>query len=132
MLDMNEENSSIDELEPFEAVIIKPTVGRVVLYHVPRGDFLTTINDQPIPALVTAVLGDRAVNLHAFDTAGVSSGRASVRLIQPNDDIPDDGAGYCYWMDYQIGQASKTEELQAAMAKGLRHSAANYQNGISD
>lgn len=103
---MNQDNDVVDA----ELPIIKPTVGRVVLYVVPKGDYLTTIDDEPIPAFITAVINDRTVNIHTFDTAGVTAGRASVQLAQPGDGVPNEG-GYCTWMPYQIGQAAKTEVL---------------------
>jgi len=103
---MNQDNNVVDA----ELPIIKPTVGRVVLYVVPKGDYLTTIDDDPIPAFVTAVINDRTINIHTFDVVGVTAGRASVPLVQPGDDIPSVG-GYCKWMPYQIGQAAKTEAL---------------------
>lgn len=81
--------------------MITPTVGRIVLYH-PRGEKVATVNDQPVPAIVTAVWSERCVNLAVFDANGshVGPGRTSVRLVQPDDDVPE--GPYCEWMPYQV------------------------------
>ena len=99
--------------------MIAPTVGRVVLY-VPREDKYAfgfhLSAGRPHAAIVTAVHGDRLVNLAVFDTGGKTFPATSVTLKQPEDKAPDYG-DYCEWMPYQIGQASKTDELQKALAE---------------
>ena len=109
--------------------IIKPTVGRIVLYvpfvsgahdqGLPDHDRNMARNgNQPLPAIVTMVHEDSDteegdfVNLTVFDTMGVSHGRQDVRLVQDSDEVPEDGA-YCEWMPYQKGQAAKYEESEA-------------------
>lgn len=95
--------------------MIKPTIGRVVWFY-PAGR-----KDQvPLAAIVTAVWGDRCVNLSIFERNGVpmSHPPTSVQLVQEGDSIPEDANGncctHCTWMPYQIGQAAKHEALAAA------------------
>jgi len=97
-----------------EKLMIKPTVGRVVYYRPCFEDMLAKTEGEPLAAIITKVWDDRMVNLIVFDQAGTPYGRTSIELIQPNDDLPEDGS-YCHWMEYQIGQAAKNEELQAQM-----------------
>jgi hypothetical protein len=101
--------------------MIKPTVGRIVLFHPSTYDDLhrqletyTPAGEtaQPMAAIVTYVWSDTMVNLHVFDYAGNGYPVTSVQLVQPGDAAPGDNA-YCYWMAYQLGQAAKYEELQA-------------------
>lgn len=89
--------------------MIKPSVGRVALFY--PAD--RTPNEQPLPAIVAAVWGDRCVNLAIFGRNGVpmSHPPTSVTLVQPDDPTPTGGC-YCTWMPYQVGQAAKTEELE--------------------
>ncbi len=99
--------------------MIAPHVGRVVLF-VPREDTFGQFGfylqaGKPHAALVTAVHGDRCVNLAVFDANGKTFGRTSVTLRQPGDEAPPHG-DYCEWMPYQIGQAAKADELQQALA----------------
>lgn len=97
--------------------MIKPSVGRVVLF-VPKAtkyEFgFCFVAGQEHAALVAAVHGDRCVNLAAFDANGKSYNFTSVTLQQPGDDVP--GGDYCKWMDYQVGQAAKTEQLEKKLA----------------
>ena len=92
-------------------MIIKPTVGRVVLFH-PAGNPNATV-----PALVCFVHSDTCVNLAAFDANGDKiAGTTSVTLVHGEGDWrPSDGY-WCEWMPYQKGQAAKTEELEKKLA----------------
>lgn len=93
-------------------MVIKPTVGRVVWYY-PDGSSEAT---QPLAAMVTAVWGERCVNLAIFEANGVpmSHPPTSVALVQEGDDLPKRTDGrlcrHCRWMPYQIGQAKKHAE----------------------
>lgn len=89
--------------------MIKPTVGRVVWFY-PAGSKPT---DPPLAAIVTAVWGDRMVNLAVFERNGVpmSHPPTSVTLVQEGDPIPT-GLFYCTWMPYQLGQAARTEAAE--------------------
>lgn len=95
--------------------MIKPTVGRVVLYRpqVGGGDGHMAVNDPetPFSASITYVWNDGCVNLSIFDHDGMQYGKTSVPLAQDRDALP----GECEWMDYQKGQAAKTEELEAEL-----------------
>ena len=96
--------------------MIKPTVGRVVLYH--PGPSFTGCSAGvgiPLPALVARVWSDTCVNLGGFDANGMPFNATSVLLVQ--DDQPSPAANYCEWIAYQKGQAAKTEALEAKLAE---------------
>ena len=102
--------------------IIPPTVGRIVWYW----DDIKSKHDgeQPMAAMVVGVHSDELVNLVTYDFYGNNTGRQGVTLVQPDVDCPEFG-GYCEWMPYQLGQASKAfnttattitpEELEALL-----------------
>ena len=95
---------------------IKPTIGRIVLYHPDSHDLAMGMNsngnDQPMGAQVAYVWGEgEFVNLSITDHNGATHSRTSVALLQPNDPVPEFGS-YCEWMPYQKGQAAKTDELE--------------------
>lgn len=93
--------------------MIKPTVGRVVLYW-------PTVNErafhhvQPFAAQIAHVWGDDVVNLSIIDECGKQFSRDSVRLAQGREARD----GECGWMPYQIGQAKPVE---LAHARPERH-----------
>lgn len=96
--------------------MIKPTVGRVVLFtplHVDKS-FLGN-RDQVCAAFITYVFSDRLVNVAAFDANGNPHGRTSVPLLQDDDRKPEQGY-FAAWMEYQKGQAAKTEALEQKIA----------------
>lgn len=82
--------------------MVKPSIGRVLWFY--PADHL--VQEQPLAAIVTAVWGDRCVNLAVFGRNGVpmSHPPTSVTLVQEGDEKPKAGP-YCTWMPYQIGQA---------------------------
>ena len=80
--------------------MIKPTPGRVVWFH-------STVNDEPLAAIVTRVWNDRLVNLAVFNQDGTSFAATSVQLLQ--DDEKAAYAPYAEWMPFQKGQAQKQE-----------------------
>jgi hypothetical protein len=86
---------------------IKPTVGRVVHYHRRKGE-------DPTPAIITKVWSDEVVNLGIFNEDGspMQTPPTSIRLVQSLAEAPSSGA-FCVWMEYQKGQAAKTEEVEA-------------------
>ncbi len=92
------------------SAVIIPTPGRIVWYWPSAADGIATLPGGPLAAIVAGVHNDRSVNLAVFDSYGNAQQRSSVRLVQPDDDIPD--TSYASWMPYQLGQAAKTEELQ--------------------
>lgn len=83
--------------------MIIPTIGRVVWFR-PGG---TTLERQPLPAVIAYVHSETCVNLAIFDENGVASNKTSCFLFQGDTDRPT--GDYCEWMPYQIGKAK--EEL---------------------
>jgi len=98
------------------AVIIKPTVGRVVWV------FRRESNDvkQPEAALVTYVHDDRYINVAGFNSNGEAFQATSLWLVQAGEAKPDHN--FACWMPYQQGQAAKTEaaEKHAALHDNVK------------
>lgn len=88
--------------------MIKPTVGRVVLYF-PLPSERSLVSNQPFRADVCHVHSDTCVNLAVNNDRGGFFTRESVILAQDRPAQP----GECYWMDYQKGQAAKRDEAVA-------------------
>ena len=98
-------------------MIIKPTVGRVVLYNPgPNEQGLARNGNQPMVGLVATVWSDTCINIAGFDANGIPFNRTSVLLIQDGVPIPSGGM-YAEWMPYQKGQAAKTEELEKKLTE---------------
>lgn len=107
--------------------IIKPTVGRVVLFTPAKGDTNVAMDGGPCAALVTKVWNDRMVNLAVFDANGQHFAKTSVTLVQEGDRKPD---GYfAEWMEYQKGQAQKAEQLERQLAGAGAGTCAGAGNG---
>lgn len=85
--------------------MIKPTIGRVVLYYGP-GEY--SAQSQPRPALICYVYSDTCINVGGFDRNGQPFQASSVKLIQ-DDAEPRPDYGHAEWMPYQKGQAAKAE-----------------------
>ncbi len=98
------------------SAVIIPTPGRIVWYWPSAADGIATLPGGPLAAIVAGVHNDRSVNLAVIDSYGHAQQRINVRLVQPDDDIPD--TSYASWMPYQLGQAAKTEELQEQLQGG--------------
>ena len=81
--------------------MIKPTVGRIVLFKSTK---------EVLPAIVSGVVDDRTVHIHvmALDTLRPIVLHGNVQLLQDKD--KPNGAYWAEWMDYQKGQAAKTEK----------------------
>lgn len=92
--------------------MIKPTIGRVVLFWDRSPD--RPLQTQAHAALVAYVHSDNMVNLSVFDAEGRPHPQTSVRLLQDDEEAPN--GPYCEWMPYQKGQAAKTEALETAAA----------------
>lgn len=111
--------------------MIKPTVGRVVLFrrcaqwHQPG--FIVEDPTVEMAATVAYVWSDRLVNLSVVDHGGATHRVTSVRLLQ-DDDTPGGDSHWCEWMPYQKGQAAKTE---AAEKTALELGAAARATGAS-
>jgi hypothetical protein len=97
-----------------DKTIIKPTVGRVVLYVPSAGEDCRSSNEGHCAAIITDVFNDRCISLCAFSAGGSTPyPRNSVQLLQDGDlPIPGSPTGYAKWMPYQTGQAQKTEAIQ--------------------
>ena len=85
--------------------MIKPTIGRVVLYWppVPTGGVQRA---QPHPALIAHVWNDNCINIGGFDQNGVPFAACSVMLYQGDDSGKPTGQ-FAEWMPYQKAQAEK-------------------------
>jgi hypothetical protein len=93
--------------------MIQPTVGRIVLYRpMPNESNLCPVGHN-CAAIIAFVHSDHCVNLTVFDSNGGTTGRTSVHLVQPNDEVPGPG-GYCQWMPYQIKKPTGSESGEQA------------------
>lgn len=93
--------------------MIKPTVGRVVLYN----PLDSELESERHAALVAKVINDVTVNLAVFDEFGQAYHRQNVTLIQ--DAIVNPQPGQCEWMPYQHGQAAKYDTAMDAVLERL-------------
>jgi hypothetical protein len=110
----------LDDGESKEKRMIRPTVGRVVLYHKDKehdGRIAGGI-DGTLAAIVCHVWSDRCVNLAVLDAEGQFFGRTSVTFWQGDTERPE--GRYCEWMPYQLGQAAKTEQFEEELKKSRR------------
>lgn len=89
--------------------MIKPTVGRIVLFHAGGK------HEQTNAAIIAAVIDDNTVNLAAFDEFGSLYPQIGILLVQDGAKPPHAGSAWCEWMPYQKGQAAKTEQAEAAL-----------------
>jgi len=95
--------------------MIKPTVGRVVWYW---PDGAGGPEAQPYAAIIAYVWSDRLINIGYFDQDGEHDNEISVVLVQEGDPRP--ASRFCEWMPYQMGQAAKTEALQAQLSGDVK------------
>jgi len=77
--------------------VIKPTIGRVVLYNDGK-------SDQPCAAQIAYVHNDSCINISYIDQFGNSLKALNVKL---NDTQDTPLVGECGWMPYQMEQAKK-------------------------
>jgi len=80
--------------------MIKPTIGRVVLFKRNREQ------EQAMPALISYVHSDTMINIGGFDSNGIPFSQTSVTLVQGDTPVPETGF-YAEWMPYQKEQAAK-------------------------
>lgn len=102
--------------------MIKPTVGRVVYYKPDSTSLMDssmeeTVDGQPLRADIIAVHSDVSVNLSVTDSVGQTHVRIGVFFAHNTADETTPDGGYAYWMPYQLGQAAKTEAVQAEAIK---------------
>lgn len=85
-----------------------PTVGRIVLFY--SGD-----GRQASPAMVSSVIeGSHTITTaHVFEHDGIRI----VSDLRHRDDAETAYSPFWDWMDYQKGQAAKTEELERQLAR---------------
>jgi hypothetical protein len=104
-----------------DIIMITPTPGRVVWYYPSQHERTCEVTnaadhlpagDAPLAAHIAYVHSNALVNLMVIDANGFPHGRTSVLLVQ-TDQVGQQGGSYCAWMPYQLGQAAKTEALQA-------------------
>ncbi len=91
--------------------MIAPTIGRILWYYPPG----QSRDQQPYAAMVAHVWSDTCVNLAIWDANGMPHPQPPTRvlLVQNGGEVPVDG-NYCTWMPYQLGQAARTIQAEAA------------------
>lgn len=87
--------------------MIKPTIGRVVLFN-------DGMSDQRVPALITYVHSDDKINIGGHNKCGSPIAQTDVHLCQEGEVCQKYQAE---WMIFQKGQAKKTEELEEKIAE---------------
>jgi hypothetical protein len=100
--------------------MIKPTVGRTILYNPCPKDNLEQLADEkglrkndPLMGFIIAVHNDTRVNLLVISAYGQTRFLSRVELWQGEGERPNiKSHGYAEWMPFQIGQSKKTEELE--------------------
>lgn len=101
------EQGETAEVEDPPLVVIEPTVGRVVYLF--EGTKAT-----PRAAIIAGFDPKGRVNLGAFDHDGSRIAMSGVPFVQAHEDKPTEG-WWATWMPYQVGQAAKTENVEAAL-----------------
>lgn len=94
---------------------IMPTVGRVVLYTPYHVDAARSAKGQPYPADITHVFGKNCVNLCVKDDGSWPLAADDLKPTSVTYDA-NGGARTWRWMDFQMGQAQKTDELTPKVA----------------
>ena len=107
--------------------MIKPSVGRIVLYRAAGSDPAA----DPHAALVVGVIDDRTVNLAIFNADGAHYQGTAVPLLQ-DDDQPPEGQGYAEWMPFQKGQAGKTEAVEGNLEAKLTDRLTALEKALND
>lgn len=107
---------------------IIPTNGRVMLFHpctaersrpwgIAHAIVVQHDPGQPLKCDVCHVWGEDLVNVNVTDSNGAIHFRSSVPVVQEGSPhLPTDLNGYVTWMDYQLGQAEKHQELERQKA----------------
>jgi hypothetical protein len=75
--------------------------------------------EDPCAAVVAAINKDGTVNLTVFDQYGHSHAKTNVVLVQQGEPF-DATQPRCQWMDYQLGQAAKTEQAETVAEAARR------------
>lgn len=103
-----------------EDPVINPTVGRILYYTPGVDDPWMSRQYAPFAAIIARVNSDNTVNLGVLDGSGHCNPRPNVTLIQ-GALIAEPEKAYCTWMDYQRGQAARSDELIAELRLGLNN-----------
>lgn len=96
---------------------IIPTNGRVMLYHpcsAEKAQGVVVQHDpkQPLKCDVCHVWSEDMVNVVVTDSNGRQHMRTSVPIVQEGSPFTASAiSSHCTWMDYQLGQAAKYEQL---------------------
>ena len=94
--------------------MIVPTIGRVVHYRPSSYDKAAGMDiyddKTPLTANIVYVWSDTCINLVVFDHGGHSFARTSVPINETSG-----ASAWAEWMDFQKGQAAKTEAAEAAL-----------------
>lgn len=106
-VDEETEQDETAEVEDPPLVVIEPTVGRVVYLF--EGTKAT-----PRAAIIAGFDPKGRVNLGAFDHDGSRIAMSGVPFVQAHEEKPTEG-WWATWMPYQVGQAAKTENVEAAL-----------------
>lgn len=90
--------------------MIKPTVGRIVYFFGGAQSPIHCPTNEPLAAIITAVINEHLLNLAVFDYVGHVHPVTNCPLIQPGQ-ATKLSATHCTWMSYQIAQAPSSQEL---------------------
>ena len=90
--------------------MIKPTVGRQLLYHPGPHELDTASGGVPCAATIAFVWDDRTVNLSVISHRGHPVPKERAHLVQPGETPPTDKA-YAVWPDFVIQQHHKEINL---------------------
>lgn len=93
---------------------IEPTVARVVLFSPAIDDSELLRAYAPFAAIIAGVNEDGTINVLAIGRHGSTHARGNVVMIQ-DAMVADPEAAFAMWMDYQRGQAAKSDELLEEM-----------------
>lgn len=95
--------------------VAPPTVGRVV--HIFSGSVLGQTKDTPMAAIVTGLRDGLTIDACVFSGNGVPQPTQGIVHVSEPRHLTD---FYWDWMDYQKGQAAKTEELERQLKQASK------------
>jgi N4 Gp49/Sf6 Gp66 family protein len=97
---------------------IPPTVGRIVLFQPgPESQLSIGAGGKSLAAIIAAVLPDGRLNLTVSSWKGHPTAVREVQLVQEGE--PKPVGSYAHWMDYQLGQAAKAEQLEQRLGAAI-------------
>lgn len=109
-------------------ISIQPTPGRVLWYY-PSKDEKTGLHlpfllhgEGPLAASIAHINPNGTLNLGVLDSSGNHHSRQGIVLVQDGEDVPAEDA-YATWMPYQVGQATKTEQVQQQLVQQAQQQA---------